>query len=308
MSNLKESYSIAIAREFPSGEAWKAKDIQGSNLQKLIFSFAEIFNDIHCRNDDLLREIHPSTALEMLAEWENELYDDDFYACIVGLDPELQQRLVSVIAKTFAAGGNRPEYYQEIAEIFGFLLCITERTPNDFEAKFDLRREDDPEDPYTKPLAGSGIHTDVTGVAQSLSDLGMTLDPLAGRVRLVFDGLISDYKVVARYQEDGTLPTASVGHTIRSFDAIDLTREEAGTIELISTTGTIGVNITQYVREQYSLSGSGPCRKACGKLVTSEYDEEVQAFKCVVKTIMPAHLLFNIFVDGIHYDTIDPKL
>lgn len=308
MADLKQSYSIAIAREFPSGEAWKAKDIEGSNLQKLIFSFAEIFNNIHCRNDDLLREQHPSTALEMLSEWENELYDDDFFACISGLTAELQTRLIAIIAKTFAVGGNRPDYYVEIAEIFGFDLCVRERTPNDFEAKFDLKRIGDPEDPYTKPLPGSGISTDITTSAQSLLDLGMTLDADTGRVRLSFDGDVLDFKTIGRYKEDGALPTSSNGQAIWTYDVIDLTRSQAEAIELISINDPVGINITQYTRDQYSLSGSGPCRKACGKLVVSAFDEEVQAFKCVVKTIMPAHLLFNIFVDGIHYDTIDPKL
>ena len=306
MADLKDSYRNALASLLPKGETWLAKNIQESDLYKLLFAFAGMFNILHCRSDDLKRQFFVATADELVPEWENEIYGKDLFDCISDLPLDLQGKVKALIAKAFSVGGNRVEYYQEVAKVFGFELCVTEKDPDIFTARFDLGTDQDPDDPYTRPIKGTAQTITLTGVAQDLAALGVTIDPDCEKLRIIFGGDINDYKEVARYWEEGTSPTTTTGQRALTFDTIDFFPDAFADMELIAVDGNVNAYVQQYKQDFYNLVGRGACHLGCDRIYNSDFEEELQSFKCVMRTIMPAQLVFNIFVDGKLYDTIKP--
>jgi len=102
----------------PQGEAWHPEP--GTEQGAILTGLSKEFARIDSRARDLLRELNPATAVELLPEWE-ELYD---VPAIAGAT--LQQRQ-TIAAWYHSHGGDiKQPYFVELATALGYAIRIDE--------------------------------------------------------------------------------------------------------------------------------------------------------------------------------------
>lgn len=307
MADLKDLYRKALADQFPQGDSFEAKDIPSSNLYKLIHAFAELFNLMHCRSTDLAVEFFPDSSTELAENWEDELYQDGIFSCINDLPLTQQEKIRALIADAYANGGNRVEYYQEIALRLGFDLTVVENSPTIFEAELHINIIDGVEDLFTKPVLGSGQVISIPAVSQTLGDLGVTIDPATKAIEIVLGGNVNDYKQLINYRETGQDPTGSEGIAGFTHDRIKFSKDQFTDLRMRSLSGSTTAYLVQYEQEFRYLQTQRLCDyNLCQRLTVHDLDPDLHTLKCLLKVIMPAHLIFNIFVNGQIYDIVKP--
>lgn len=117
-------YLAHLQALLPPGAAWtREKEAQ---LTQLLRALAEELARVDQRAADLLREADPRQALEMLADWERLAGLPDPCAPIADT---LQERRGAVHAKLVATGGQRRQYYIDLAAAMGVEITITEFFP-----------------------------------------------------------------------------------------------------------------------------------------------------------------------------------
>lgn len=101
----------------PPGAAWNRRD--GSELSKLLLGLAQEFGRFDSRLADFLEEVDPSTAYELLGEWERLVgIPNDCES----LSVDLETRRKAVVKKLRATGGASPGYFIRLAAAAGFTL------------------------------------------------------------------------------------------------------------------------------------------------------------------------------------------
>lgn len=120
----------------PRGVLWDLED--GSAISRVLLGLADELARIDARSEDLIREIHAPTTLELLADFERVYGLPD--PCL-GEEQSTAQRIASVVQKVTAVGGQTKAYYVGIAAALGFAITIDEFSSHDVE--------DDVEDPIT---------------------------------------------------------------------------------------------------------------------------------------------------------------
>jgi uncharacterized protein YmfQ (DUF2313 family) len=121
MGLIADVYARLLKQLLPSGRLWNLEP--DSNLSRLFLGIAQEFARIDVRADDLMGELDPRTAVELLPNWE----------VVLGL-PEDGQTLGSTIAerqaavarKFLAQGGSTPAYFIQLAALAGYVATITE--------------------------------------------------------------------------------------------------------------------------------------------------------------------------------------
>lgn len=78
------------------------------------------------RNNNLLVDAFPATAVELLPEWESALGLPDPCA---GVAPTVSARQAQVVARFAGSGGQSAAYYIAYAAILGYTITITEFAP-----------------------------------------------------------------------------------------------------------------------------------------------------------------------------------
>lgn len=308
MADLKLLYRKAISDQLPTGDAFEAKEVPASNLYKLIFAFAELFNLLHTRADELALEFFPNTATELTENWEDELYQGGaINGCINQLSKSQQAKFRALISDAFANGGNRAEYYIAIAEKLGFSMIVKQNTPTVFQAELHIDSLFAPCDKFTKPIQGSAQSLVLTGAQQSLTELGVVIDPDTKAIEVVFDGNINDYKHVANYWDEGSVPTLTEGLSVLTGETLKFTEEQFTNARMIAVDGSIDLRVVQYEEEFRYVQTQTFCDfDPCRRISNHDLDEDIHTLKCLLSAIMPAHLIFNIFVNGKLYDIVKP--
>lgn len=115
MAMSAAAWREALAALLPPGAAW-ARD-PDSNLQRLLAGWAEGFARFEARAEQLLEEMDPSTAYELLPDYERALALPD--AC-TGELLALDARRAEVLAHMIGQGDQRPVYYVQLAEALGY--------------------------------------------------------------------------------------------------------------------------------------------------------------------------------------------
>lgn len=128
MGIAADAYARMLKALLPRGALWNLEE--GSNLSRVLLALADELARIDARSEDLIREIHPPTTLELLADFERVLALPD--PCL-GEDQSTAQRIASVVQKITATGGQTPAYYIGIAAALGFTITITEFSSHDVE-------------------------------------------------------------------------------------------------------------------------------------------------------------------------------
>jgi len=96
-----------------------------STLYKLLDAMAAEMARIDARADDLVRELDPRTATELLYDWEAEL---GLPSACAPLATTLAERRDAAHAKLTERGGQSRQYFIELAAKLGFTITITEFT------------------------------------------------------------------------------------------------------------------------------------------------------------------------------------
>jgi len=114
-------FKNSLKKYFPRGTAWNFSD--GSNLKKLNDGYAVEFCRIQDRQDQLLFEIDPRNADELLTDWETMLGLPDECSAL-GSTPE--ERVNHVVQKLTNQGGSSFEYFEGVAENLGFDVTVSD--------------------------------------------------------------------------------------------------------------------------------------------------------------------------------------
>lgn len=119
-----DDFLSALHALLPSGRAWfKDPDsIQTKTLQ----GAAPTFVRQTARSNNLLIDGFPSTANELLPEWEESLGLPDPCA---GESPTLQQRRVQVVARFSSVGGQSSAYFVQFASDLGYEISTANYVP-----------------------------------------------------------------------------------------------------------------------------------------------------------------------------------
>lgn len=127
MQPLTKPQFLSILQKFlPEGAAWpRALD---SVLAKLLSSFAYLFSLIDLRLRDLLAELNPATADQLLSDWEAFVGACD--ACCTSVAGTVAERRARVVARLNEQGSLSRAYFLQLAADLGYAdTTITECEP-----------------------------------------------------------------------------------------------------------------------------------------------------------------------------------
>lgn len=113
-----EEYASQLGQLLPPGAAWTRED--GTVLAALITAMAQEPARVDAFAHELLTELDPPQALQLLERWE----------ALCGLPDQCSQptetiaeRRVAVLAKLTVQGGQTPEYFAELATLLAGAVC-----------------------------------------------------------------------------------------------------------------------------------------------------------------------------------------
>lgn len=117
-------YTQALLNYFPRGRVWP-KDT-GSSLYQALYFISGTYYRNNERANELLVDAFPSTATELLPEWELTLGLPDPCA---GAAPTLPARRSQVVARFANTGGQSIPFMEQFALALGYMITITQHSP-----------------------------------------------------------------------------------------------------------------------------------------------------------------------------------
>lgn len=140
-------YREQLRKLLPSGRIWPTAE--DSLLMRLLHGLAEELARVHQRTLDLIGELDPRTTSEMIDDWERALGLPDPCA-----EPPatLEARRAEVVRKLTKTGNQSPQFFIDVAALFGFTVTITEF----YDADPFKWRVNAPEETVTYFRAGAG--------------------------------------------------------------------------------------------------------------------------------------------------------
>jgi len=119
-----QEYAEQLDALLPQGLAWPRES--DARMRDLTRGLAEEFARVDARGDDLLREVLPSTTIEMLSDWERVAGLPD--ACVPS-GQTMQERRAALLSRLAGTGGQSIAFFIELAAYLGFTITITEFRP-----------------------------------------------------------------------------------------------------------------------------------------------------------------------------------
>lgn len=118
-------YKKGLQGLLPSGRAWNRDP--NSNLSKVLKSITDELAIVDYRATNILDEVDPRGAIELIQEHENDLgLPDELYS----IGTSLPDRQASALAKLTAKGGNSKQYFIDLAaDVFDMTISISFFTP-----------------------------------------------------------------------------------------------------------------------------------------------------------------------------------
>ena len=135
--DFRVPYLGVLQKLLPSGFAWEAKQIEESNLYKLLNAAAKIASDLHCRALELTNEFFASSSVEFQNQWANESFNASLNECLVNASLNQREKILTILAKARGAGAYRASDFEEIASVLGLEVSITD-DPAAFTMTFDF--------------------------------------------------------------------------------------------------------------------------------------------------------------------------
>jgi len=122
-----EAYAETAAAALPPGAFWQGfRDYDGTG-RDLLRAKAQTWLDVDLAAERLIAESQPGRASEMLADHETQVGLPD--CCFQTLNVNIEDRRNAVLTRYRAQGGQRPQYFIDLAKILGYDVTITESRP-----------------------------------------------------------------------------------------------------------------------------------------------------------------------------------
>lgn len=110
---------LAAQALMPTGAVWPRQ--AGTVQERVLSGLAAGVARLHARARALLVDAFPSTALELLGEWEASLGLPDPCA---GAEQTVQQRRAAVVSRLTGRGGQSAGYFIGVAAALGYVVTI----------------------------------------------------------------------------------------------------------------------------------------------------------------------------------------
>jgi len=117
-------FTRALQNLLPRGMVWPTDS--DAVLAQVIGSLAPTWVRHTQRDNYLLQDAFPATAVELLPEWESALGLPDPCA---GESPTIQGRQAQVVARLTGVGGQSIPYFVAYALVLGYTITVTEYSP-----------------------------------------------------------------------------------------------------------------------------------------------------------------------------------
>lgn len=114
-------FASALHALMPRGLAWPRDP--ASVMGQVIAGLSPTWAAHTARNNNLLVDAFPATAVELLPEWEAALGLPDPCA---GPAPTIAQRQAQVVARFAGSGGQSVPYFIQYAALLGYTVTVTE--------------------------------------------------------------------------------------------------------------------------------------------------------------------------------------
>ncbi|WP_417842968.1 YmfQ family protein [Thalassospira sp.] len=122
-----EAYAETAASALPPGAFWQGfRDYDGTG-RELLRAKAQTWLDVDLAAERLVAESQPARASEMLADHETQVGLPD--CCFQTLNVNIEDRRNAVLTRYRAQGGQRPQYFIDMAKSLGYDVTITESRP-----------------------------------------------------------------------------------------------------------------------------------------------------------------------------------
>ncbi|WP_085592164.1 YmfQ family protein [Thalassospira sp. MCCC 1A01428] len=122
-----EAYAETAAAALPPGAFWQGfRDYDGAG-RDLLRAKAQTWLDVDLAAERLIAESQPGRASEMLADHETQVGLPD--CCFQTLSVNIEDRRNAVLTRYRAQGGQRPQYFIDLAKSLGYDVTITESRP-----------------------------------------------------------------------------------------------------------------------------------------------------------------------------------
>ena len=139
---MKENYKIQaqlLANYLPNGKFWESKNIDESDLRKLLNAFGKEYVNIDDTLKWLKRETNILTTFDLIEFWEDAYGIPDEKGTFTIENKKIEERRFNLYIKELMDGADRVEDWEEIAKKLGFNCKVY---PASKTAKF----------PYTFPI------------------------------------------------------------------------------------------------------------------------------------------------------------
>ena len=119
--NTVEENTQALADLLPQGIAWEAKNIEESNMYKLLRALSKEFTRVQSKINEFVTEHNPETTTNLIEEWERAVgIPDDCFSNTVSLDLRRKQ----VVAKFAKMNVQTAQDFIDLAAYFGYRVTI----------------------------------------------------------------------------------------------------------------------------------------------------------------------------------------
>ncbi len=125
----EEAYADLLHKLMPPGVAWPESGV--GNFAAIWAAFSVQLAEVDSRVCDLLAELDPTQAFEMLEEWESDLGLPEKCRVLSGPTSERRQDILSKLASEEAY--NSRQWLIDLAAAVGFTITITEFDPSEFQ-------------------------------------------------------------------------------------------------------------------------------------------------------------------------------
>ena len=136
-----EAQAQLIANYLPQGKFWEAKNIQESDLRKLLNAFGKEFVNIEDSLAWLRRETNMRTTFDLIDFWEKKYGIPDDDGVFIVEDKTIEERRFNLYIKELMDGADRSADWENIALQFGFVCkvypaSVTSHFPYQFPIRF----------------------------------------------------------------------------------------------------------------------------------------------------------------------------
>jgi uncharacterized protein YmfQ (DUF2313 family) len=128
-----EAYARQMKQLLPWGSIWPFSP--SSWLSTLLVGFGDELARIDARAEDVVNEWDPSTAVQMLEDWERVLGLPEPGQ---KLSPITGERQIAATLKYLSRGGATPVYFEALAARLGFVATVTETATHTWTMIVDL--------------------------------------------------------------------------------------------------------------------------------------------------------------------------